>query len=40
MAIDSKLYYCPIYDIFPKHKNLVNNFNVELEKVYKFAKQN
>ena len=40
MAIDSKLYYCPIYDVFPNHKKLVNNFNVELEKVYKFAKSN
>ena len=40
MAIDSKLYYCPISDVFPNHKKLVNNFNVELEKVYKFAKSN
>ena len=40
MAIDSKLYYCPISDVFPSHKKLVNNFNVELEKVYKFAKSN
>lgn len=40
MAIDSKHYYCPISDIFPNHKKLVNNFNIELDKVYKFAKSN
>ena len=40
MAIDSKLYYCPISDVFPNHKKLVNNFNIELDKVYKFAKSN
>ena len=40
MAIDSQLYYSSIYDIFPNHKKLVNNFNIELEKVYKFAKSN
>ena len=40
MAIDYQLYYSSIYDIFPNHKKLVNNFNIELEKVYKFAKSN
>ena len=34
------LYYRPISDVFPNHKKLVNNFNIELEKVYKFAKSN